>query len=88
MKIKIILLLIIYCFLISCGVGTDKDKCLQSVEQIFPKSKIYKDPDLNYTFYVVDSTGLRKVTTLNFTNSDISGVTDFYLVRSNKITIK
>jgi hypothetical protein len=58
--------------LFSCK--TDKENCLESVKRVFPKSKIYKDPKNGYIFYVVDSTGVKKVKTTNFTNSDIDEV--------------
>lgn len=68
-------------FLVSCGKGADESKCLESVKTIFPNSKIYKHPDLRYSFYVIDSTGIKIVTTLNWSNANISGITQLVPVK-------
>ena len=60
--------------LTSCG-GLDKDECLANVKRAFPKSQIwipYQGSDLS--FIVVDSTGITKVTTGNYSNSNITSV--------------
>ena len=56
------------------GCGTDSNKSLEIVKKTFPNSKIYKFSDRKYTFYVIDSTGIKKVTCLNRTDDEISGV--------------
>lgn len=64
----------------SCNGATDHKKCLDNVKRVYPNSKIYKIPESNFTFYVVDSTGVRKVTTLNLSNPNIDGITELVAV--------
>ena len=61
-------------FLVSCNGATDERKCLENVKALFPNSKIYKEVDNDYVFYVVDSTGIKKATTLNLNDSNVDGV--------------
>lgn len=74
------LLLVCYC-LFSCK--NDENKCLENVKSYFPNSKIYKDPNKKFTFYVIDSTGLREV--IMFIRTDKFrkniGVTEFVPVK-------
>lgn len=63
--------------LCSCNGATDETKCLESVKYTFPNSKIYKKENSNYIFLVIDSTGVREVTTLNFSNPNIDGITEY-----------
>lgn len=56
------------------GCSYDKDKSLKIVKNTFPNSKVYQFPDKNFTFIVVDSTGIKKVTCLNLTDDKIDGV--------------
>jgi hypothetical protein len=56
------------------GCGTDANKSLEIVKKTFPNSKVYQFPDKNYTFILVDSTGVKKVTCLNLTDDNIDGV--------------
>jgi hypothetical protein len=79
--VKLLLILLITSCLFSCNGATDKDKCLQSVKHCFPHSIIYKDPDINYIFYVVDSSGMKKIATTNITNNNISNITEFIVVK-------
>lgn len=65
----------------SCNGATDTEKCLENVKRVFPKSKIYKDPSKTYTFYVVDSIGIRRVTTLNLSNANIDEITEFVQIK-------
>ncbi len=69
---------IMACNLLLCavlaGCGTDKNKSLQIIKKTFPNSKVYQFPDKNYTWIVVDSIGIKKVTCLNLTDDEIDGV--------------
>lgn len=56
------------------GCGTDKNKSLEIVKKTFPNSKVYKFSDSDYTFYIFDSTGMKKVTCFNLTDDEIDGV--------------
>lgn len=64
----------------SCKKSADKEECLKNVQAVFPNSVIYKSPELSFTFYVVDSTGIKEVTTNNISNTQINGITSFYKV--------
>lgn len=80
--IKGFFILLVMCCLFSCNsTAADENKCLESVKRCFPKSKIYKQPGQSFTFYVVDSTGVKKVTTLNVYSSNIDGITEFVVVK-------
>lgn len=68
-------------FLASCGDASNAEKCYKSVEMAFPKSKIYKKPGRKFMFIVVDSTTVREVTTLNFNDTNIDGVTQFEQIK-------
>jgi hypothetical protein len=60
--------------LTSCG-GLDKDECLANVKRAFPKSQIWIPYQGSVmSFIVVDSTGITKVVTGNFSNSNITSV--------------
>ena len=61
----------------SCNGAIDPKKCLDNVKCVYPNSKIYKSPKSDFKFYVVDSTGMREVTTLNLFNPNIDGITEF-----------
>lgn len=69
---------IMACNLLLCavlaGCGTDKAKSLEIVKKTFPNSKVYQFPENNYIYYLVDSSGIKKVTCLNFTDDEIDGV--------------
>jgi hypothetical protein len=65
----------------SCNDALDEKKCLDNVKRVYPKSKIYRKSGSNFKFYVVDSTGMREVTTLNLSNSNIDGITEFVLAQ-------
>ena len=69
---------IMACNLLLCavlaGCGTDKAKSLEIVKKTFPNSKVYQFPNDSHIFYLVDSSGIKKVTCLNFTNNEIDGV--------------
>ena len=64
----------------ACTDATDRKKCLNNVKSIYPKSIIYQDPENAFSFFVVDSSGLRKVTTLNLRDANVDGVIEFQLV--------
>ena len=65
---KLISILII--FLSSCSTNTDD--CIISVREKYPKSRIYRDPNATYRFFVIDSlNNLHCVSTVEF-GSDIS----------------
>jgi hypothetical protein len=64
----------------SCNGATDHKKCLDNVKRVYPNSKIYKSPKSSFKFYVVDSMGVREVTTLNLSNPNIDGITEFVVV--------
>ena len=76
---KLVFILFISCGLFACNNADacDENKCLASVKKVYGNSKIYKAPDSKYSFYVVDSTGMRMVTTLNNRNPDVDGITEF-----------
>jgi len=78
---KAFFILLVSCCLFSCNNATDENKCLENIRKVYPNSKIYKDPEKVFSFYVVDSTGMRKVTTLNLSNADIDGITEFVPVK-------
>ncbi len=72
-KLKTILFaLMLSVTLMSCG--GDKEKALKNVKEIFPNSKIYQFEGRPFTFYVIDSTGIKRVTCLNTTDDDIDGI--------------
>ena len=84
MKTKTLILtvmLLTSCCLFSCNNDAmDEDKCLECLEsviKVYPNSKIYKNPIKDFEFYVVDSTGMRKVTTLNVRNTRIDGIFEY-----------
>ncbi len=74
-KIKLIILITIglIILLTSCNSeGLNQNSCINNVRKIFPNSKIYNFPDENkYIFYVVDSTGIKRVETLFLSNNNI-----------------
>ena len=76
-----ILYLALFAMLSSCNGAMDPQKCLDSVKRVYPNSKIYKDIESNYTFYVLDSSGLRKVTTKNLSNANIDGITELSQIK-------
>lgn len=63
----------------SCSEAVNHSKCLSNVKRIYPNAKIYKNPDSNFKFFVVDSTGMREVTTLNLSDDNVDGVVEFSL---------
>ena len=65
--------------LTSCSEATNYSKCLNNVKRIYPNAKIYKNPDNSFKFFVVDSTGMREVTTLNLSDANVDGVVEFSL---------
>lgn len=67
-------ILIIFMLFASCGKAMNVEECLNSVKKEFPNSKIYLLPNSNFTFIVVDTLGIRKVTTMNITDADIDNV--------------
>jgi len=76
MKTKLIKLVLIVTvlFLTACNGASDTDKCLQSVKAVFPHSQIYKSPKSSFIFYVVDSTGVKIVTTMKLSDTSIDGI--------------
>lgn len=76
------LIVIIALLITGCNGSTDTNKCLESVRRVYPNAKIYKNPNLSFTFYVVDSAGMKKVTTLNWFNADIDGITEYGEVKT------
>lgn len=78
---KAFFILLVSCCLFSCNDAIDEKKCLENVKKVYPNAKIYKDPDKTFSFYVVDSTGMRKVTTLNLSNADIDRITEYIPVK-------
>ena len=56
------------------GCASDENKSLEIVKKAFPNSKVYKFPDKVFTFIVVDSVGIKKVTCLNLTDHEIDVV--------------
>jgi len=62
---------------VGCADATDHKKCLNNVKSIYPKSIVYQDPENHFIFFVVDSLGLRKVTTLNLSDANVDGVVEF-----------
>lgn len=72
---KISLLIFMLCAVFAgCNGSLDSDKCLQSVREIFPRSKIYSKPGSISEFIVIDSSGIKKVKTMNCTNAEISDI--------------
>ena len=78
---KAFLILLVSCCLFSCNNANDRKLCLKNVKKVYPNSKIYKNPNSGFSFYVVDSTGMREVTTLNLSNANIDGITEFISVK-------
>lgn len=63
----------------SCA-GTDKEACLSSVKEMFPKAKVFTPFDgSNTSFIVIDSINVYMVKTLSLTSPQ---VTDVILLRS------
>lgn len=73
MKNYFLMTVLIATTLLSC-ISNDKDKSLENVRKSFPHSKIYNIEGQHFTYYLVDSTGIKKVETLNFSNENISSV--------------
>lgn len=67
--------------LMSCKDSLDKQKCLENVLCKYPNSKIYKKEGSGFRFYVVDSLGMREVTTLNFLDANIDETNIMYQVK-------
>jgi hypothetical protein len=59
--------------------ASDPIKCLNSVKSVYPNSKIYKHPESSFIFLVVDSLGMREVTTLNSNDSNVDGIIEYNL---------
>lgn len=53
----------------------------ESVKRTFPNSKIYREPELKYTFLVIDSLGVCKVTTTNLFDMHINGIGEYEMVK-------
>jgi hypothetical protein len=57
----------------SCGDSFNSDKCWQQVQTTFPKSTVWKMPDKNYAFIVVDSCGaVYYVKTMNDKTTEVT----------------
>lgn len=67
-----VILLLCTVFMSSCNISSDKS--LENVKKLFPNSKVYKMPENTFIFYVVDSTGVKKVSCLNWTNNNVSDI--------------
>lgn len=80
-KITIFLFTSLIITLSSCGDANDPEKCLESVRRTFPNSKIYREPGLKFTFLVIDSIGVRKVQTTNFSNTYISNIKEYEIAK-------
>lgn len=65
----------------SCGDANNPEKCLESVKRTFPNSKIYINSDSKFTFLIIDSIGVRRVTTMNISNTDIDSIKEYNLVK-------
>ena len=77
---KLLFIAIALLLVASCGKqeSTDKEACYKSVRGKFPNAKIYKDYEHDYTFYVVDSTGVKVVKTMNSSDAEVSSVSGTY----------
>ncbi len=76
-KTAIALSALLCAVLAGCNGAMDDQKCFQSVKKVFPKSKIYSFPDTKFTFLVIDSVGIKKVKTMNMTDTNISDIEIF-----------
>jgi len=75
-KLKFTIIALMLCvILFGCNGSFDSDKCLQSVKEVFPRSKIYSNCGSITRFIVVDSTGVKEVKTGHVTNAKISEIT-------------
>lgn len=54
--------------------------CLENVQRVYPNSKIYQHPKSGFKFLVVDSTGVREVTTLNLSSAYVDGIVEYKLL--------
>ena len=61
-------------FLVSCNGANCRTKRIENVKELFPNSKIYKEVNNSFTYYIIDSTGLKKVELLNLDSPDISNI--------------
>lgn len=73
--------LILIIFMSSCEDALDKDKCLKNVRKVYPNSRVFRQEGSSYTFYVIDSSGARKVTTLNMTNANIDDISELIEIK-------
>lgn len=67
-------LIVTVLFLTACNGAFYKDKCLETVKKQFPHSQIYKRAGVDFIFIVIDSTGVKLVTTLYFTSTEIDKI--------------
>ena len=67
-------LIVTVLFLTACNGASDKAKCLETVKKQFPHSQIYKRAGDNFNFIVIDSTGVKFVTTLYLTSTEIDKI--------------
>jgi len=79
-KLKLIAVAITLVFA-SCSDAMDSKKCLESVAKTFPNSTIYQEAGCFFTFYVVDSSGIKIVSTGNWTNTNINGIRQLSIVK-------
>jgi len=86
MKKIIYLLIVASCFAFSCNEAgktkplSTEEKQLANVRRSFPGSDVYTEENLNYTYFLVDSLGVRKVTV--DANANISGIYWFVFVEN------
>jgi len=76
-SLAICLYLVLATFLFaSCGGSTDKEKCYQSVSDMFPDAKVYKPHEgSNTKFIVVDSLNVYLVETMSLSSPKVTDVT-------------
>ncbi len=63
---------------ISCN---DVNKRIENVKKVYPNSKIYKQPKIKSIFYVVDSTGMRIVSTGSFNDASVNNIYECILIK-------
>lgn len=78
---KLFLSAIICLFLLSCATNFDEQESIRNVKKIFPNSKVYKKPSVRFTYYVVDSTGIKIVKTTNLLDNYVSSVVQCDLIK-------
>lgn len=81
MKLKSILLAVLFLTFLSACSSLNHEECLKSVQKVFPHAKVYFSLEKKYKFIVVDSSNIWFVETNHLTNSNISSISPLSLAQ-------